>query len=121
MLKSAGGSKNPSAVFFEGHPVKMSESNEHQQLHATVRGRVQGVSFRYYTEQRAKVLGLVGWVRNRPDGSVEVVAEGDAEQLAAFEQFLKTGPASARVETVEKDYQPATGEFTRFSIKYFGE
>jgi acylphosphatase len=99
----------------------MPESTEHQQLHAIVRGRVQGVSFRYYTEQRANALGLVGWVRNRPDGSVEVVAEGDAKQLAAFEQFLKTGPSSARVETVEKDYKPATAEFTRFSIKYFSE
>ncbi len=99
----------------------MSESGEHKQLHAIVHGRVQGVSFRYYTERRANELGLVGWVRNRGDSSVEVIAEGSPEQLRLFEEFLNLGPTSARVESVEKEYYPATGEFTRFSIKYFGE
>ncbi|MBI5931018.1 MAG: acylphosphatase [Chloroflexi bacterium] len=99
----------------------MADSGEHQQLHAVVCGRVQGVSFRYYTEQRANELGLVGWVRNRGDGSVEVVAEGSPEQLRIFEEFLNHGPTSARVEGVEKEYWSATGEFTRFRIKYFGE
>ncbi len=99
----------------------MSKTGEHKQLHAIVHGRVQGVSFRYYTEQRANELGLVGWVRNRADGSVEVIAEGSPEQLRHFEDYLNLGPTAARVETVEKTYSPATGEFTRFRIKYFGE
>ncbi|KAB2858684.1 MAG: acylphosphatase, partial [Anaerolineae bacterium] len=57
----------------------------------------------------------------RGDGSVEVIAEGSPEQLRHFEEFLNLGPTAARVESVEKSYSLATGEFTRFRIKYFGE
>lgn len=67
-----------------------------------VRGRVQGVGFRYFALKRAEELGLAGFVRNMPDGSVEVIAEGADPQLSQFEARLKEGPSFARVEGVER-------------------
>lgn len=63
-------------------------------------GRVQGVGFRYFTWKEAKKLGIKGSVRNRADGSVEAIAQGSEEQLEAFEQWLKLGPRTAKVERV---------------------
>ena len=65
-----------------------------------VSGRVQGVFFRAWTEQRAKALGLAGWVRNLDDGLVEVHAEGPAQALDALERACRDGPADARVDAV---------------------
>ena len=67
-----------------------------------VRGRVQGVGYRYFALKRAEELGLQGFVRNLPDGSVEVVAEGGDPELSQFEARLKEGPSFARVEDVER-------------------
>lgn len=64
---------------------------------AVVRGRVQGVGFRASTEETARALGLVGWVRNMPDGAVEVDAEGPEEALRELERFLRRGPRMAHV------------------------
>lgn len=64
---------------------------------AVVRGRVQGVGFRAATEETARALGLTGWVRNMPDGAVEVDAEGPESALRELEQFLRRGPRMARV------------------------
>ncbi|MBC8170329.1 MAG: acylphosphatase, partial [Anaerolineae bacterium] len=69
-------------------------------LHALVRGQVQGVSFRWYTQQTALPLGLTGYARNLPDRSVEVVAEGGRIQLEKLLQFLHVGPPTARVDGV---------------------
>ncbi len=66
-----------------------------------VSGRVQGVGYRYWTTTRAKALGLVGWVRNRRDGRVEVLAFGETSDLDSLEQDLHGGPEAATVETVE--------------------
>jgi acylphosphatase len=66
-----------------------------------IRGRVQGVGFRYFTEASAGREGLDGWVRNLPDGGVEVAAEGDAESVDRFERAIRHGPPGARVERVE--------------------
>lgn len=63
-------------------------------------GRVQGVGFRYFTWKEAERLGVKGTVRNRQDGSVEVIAQGSETQLAAFEQWLNVGPRTAKVERV---------------------
>lgn len=63
-------------------------------------GRVQGVGFRYFIWKEAKKLGIKGSVRNRADGSVEATAQGSEEQLEAFEQWLKLGPRTAKVERV---------------------
>jgi acylphosphatase len=66
-----------------------------------VHGRVQGVYFRSATEARAAAAGLAGWVRNRPDGSVEAVFEGDPEAVAALVEFCGSGPRHARVLRLE--------------------
>lgn len=88
----------------------------HQRLHARVSGHVQGVNFRYYTRSAAREIGVTGWVCNRSDGTVEVVAEGTHQQLEKLLQFLNTGPVSAIVSQVQADWLPATGEFADFQI-----
>jgi len=91
--------------------------NEPHQLHAIIQGRVQGVSFRYYTTLLADELGVCGWVRNLPDGTVEVVAEGIRGQLDQLAEFLHRGPSGARVESVDMNWQRATGQFINFIIR----
>jgi acylphosphatase len=82
-----------------------------------VSGRVQGVGFRYYTWDAAQREGLTGWVRNTPDGDVEVWAEGEIGALDRFEASVHRGPGGARVRNVDRDVQPATGEYHEFFIK----
>ncbi len=72
----------------------------HKAIIATVTGRVQGVGYRYAVVHVARELGLVGWVRNTPDGSVETWAQGDEPALKQLIAFLKQGPRSARVRSV---------------------
>ncbi|MCL4871606.1 MAG: acylphosphatase [Anaerolineae bacterium] len=90
-----------------------------KRIQATVSGRVQGVSFRYYTQREAQRLGLTGWVCNQPDGTVLTVAEGDEPALLAFVRFLHQGPSAARVTDVTLAWQEAVGEFTDFTVRYF--
>jgi acylphosphatase len=71
------------------------------QVHARVKGRVQGVGYRNWTYSQAKLLTLTGWVRNLPQGEVEIVAEGPEGTLQSFVTFLKTGPAMAKVTAIE--------------------
>jgi acylphosphatase len=80
-------------------------------------GRVQGVGFRYFTEAAAAREGIVGWVRNTPDGTVEVTAEGEAEALERFERGLYHGPPGARVARVDVDDMIPTGRMAGFIIK----
>ncbi len=87
-------------------------------LHAEVQGVVQGVNFRWYTQRRASDLGLAGFVRNLSDGSVEVVAEGPRGSLESLLDFLRVGPSSAVVESVETCWSSPTGEFNRFEVRY---
>jgi len=75
-----------------------------------VSGRVQGVGFRYFARQRADRLGVAGFARNLPDGSVEVVAEGDASALQAFEDALRQGPSFAEVSELSRAEIPARGD-----------
>lgn len=91
-----------------------------QQLHAIVHGLVQGVSFRYFTQRAALSLALTGWVRNRADGTVEVVAEGPSQQLQRLEAFLQVGPPAAEVEQVEVTWQAPTGRFDTFEVRHTG-
>jgi acylphosphatase len=75
-----------------------------------VRGRVQGVGFRWFVEREAKTLGILGWVRNNTDGTVEVLATGTSDQLSALRSRLQQGPRAARVDNVEEsDAKPVTG------------
>ncbi len=71
-------------------------------LHAVVRGRVQGVGFRWFVREAAHRLGLAGWVRNLPDGSVEVAADGDADLIASFRAALREGPSGATVTNIDE-------------------
>jgi acylphosphatase len=87
-------------------------------IHAIVRGRVQGVFFRDSTRREAINLDLTGWVRNRPDGSVEVVASGAAKNLDLFCKWLGQGPPQARVEHVELAERSEREQFETFSIRY---
>lgn len=90
---------------------------DQQRLHAQISGLVQGVYFRDTTRQQAQALGVAGWVRNRPDGSVEVMAEGPKLQLDTLLQFLHQGPRLAQVEKVQAQWLAATGEFSAFEIR----
>ncbi|MBZ0306759.1 MAG: acylphosphatase [Anaerolineae bacterium] len=90
-----------------------------ERLHATVHGRVQGVNFRAYTRLFARELGLVGWVRNRPEGTVETVAEGAPDMIMTFLEFLYEGSPSARVDRVEFTRTPIQdAEFTSFETHH---
>ena len=86
-------------------------------LHARVEGRVQGVGFRYFVQEKALFLGLVGWVRNRWDRSVEVVAEGERSTLETLLTELRRGPRASLVSNVKPSWQPPTGEFGGFHIR----
>ena len=85
--------------------------------HAVVRGRVQGVAFRYYTVQRAQDLGLAGWVRNLSDGRVEVEFEGEPDSVRAMEEWLQRGPPSAVVKDVLLNEIEPVGR-RRFEVLY---
>ncbi|MGC1449089.1 MAG: acylphosphatase [Candidatus Sulfotelmatobacter sp.] len=75
-----------------------------------VRGRVQGVGFRWFVEREAHILGIAGWVRNKHDGSVEVLAQGTRDQLSGLHGRLREGPRAARVDAVEvSDASPVAG------------
>lgn len=88
-----------------------------ERMTARIRGRVQGVGFRWWVRQRAEALGLTGWVMNADDErAVELVAEGEASRLDELERLVNQGPQGARVETVEARRGPATGEYDRFGI-----
>ena len=73
-----------------------------ESIHLEVRGRVQGVGFRWYVMKIARELGLAGWIRNKPDGIVEIAAAGTPEVLAKLEAALSAGPPGARIEEVRK-------------------
>lgn len=81
-------------------------------------GDVQGVFFRANAQSEAGRLGLKGWVRNLPDGSVEVVAEGEKEKLETMLQWCSRGPAGASVSRIEHEWTEATGQFRDFRVLY---
>ncbi len=89
-------------------------------LEATVRGRVQGVGFRYWVVRRATDLGVTGWVANEHDGTVRCVAEGPAETIDRLEQLLGTGPTGAIVDEVRAVRMPATGSMSGFGVRSAG-
>jgi acylphosphatase len=89
-----------------------------RRLTAVVQGRVQGVGFRAYTQQEAVRLNLAGWVANRWDGSVKVVAEGPDINLERLVRWLQHGPPSAHVTDVGTTWDEATGEFRGFQIRH---
>jgi acylphosphatase len=94
--------------------------DEMARLEASVRGRVQGVGFRYYVVSHAERLGLTGWVSNEQDGSLRCVAEGPRPDLERLLDALRDGPASAIVEYVAEEWLPYTGHWGSFGIRSSG-
>jgi acylphosphatase len=91
---------------------------EEVRLQAIVHGRVQGVNFRYYTQLRAQELGVRGYVRNKWDGTVEVVAEGERGAVEKLLEFIKIGPRAALVRRVDSQWQDPTGQLGYFEVRY---
>ena len=87
-----------------------------KQLQMTVRGRVQGVFFRASAQREAKRLGLSGWVRNRPDGSVEILSEGEEVSIRELCGWAQKGPSAARVDRVDTRWRSFSGDFPDFRI-----
>jgi acylphosphatase len=87
-----------------------TEQSASQARRFIVRGRVQGVGFRWFVEREAHILGIAGWVRNNPDSSVEVLAMGTRDQLSSLRVRLREGPRAARVDDVEElEANPVAG------------
>ncbi|MGB8580479.1 MAG: acylphosphatase [Candidatus Sulfotelmatobacter sp.] len=82
-----------------------------------IRGRVQGVGFRWFVEREAHILGIAGWVRNNADGSVEVLAQGTRDQLFALRSRLREGPRAARVDAVEDSEAGPVAGLNSFRIE----
>ena len=89
-------------------------------LHVQLKGRVQGVGFRYFVQRSASQLGVTGWVRNRWDGSVEVLAEGPRHVLDQFLGALRRGPVGSHVTDAHPAWDAGTGEFKRFNVRSTG-
>ena len=84
-----------------------------------VHGRVQGVGFRYAASRTARRLGIVGWVRNRPEGTVELIAEGSSKSIQKLAAWLGSGPPGARVTRVEVDSLRSSDSYVDFRVEYF--
>lgn len=93
------------------------EKENNARLHATVHGKVQGVNFRYFVSENARRLGVTGWVRNRFNGNVEVLAEGKRKNLDTLIIYLHQGSSSSQVTKVDHEWQKASGEFNSFRVR----
>ena len=96
--------------------MSISENPIHARRYI-VRGRVQGVGFRWFVEREAHILGIAGWVRNNHDGSVEVLAQGTRDQLSGLHSRLREGPRAARVDSVEVSDDSEVAGLTSFRIE----
>lgn len=85
-------------------------------VHMLVDGHVQGVGFRYFVQQQATALNLTGWVRNRLDDQVEILAQGDESQLQKLVSVVRVGPALANVTSLAVDWSTPVVTYKRFSI-----
>ena len=88
-----------------------------RRIRLSIDGAVQGVGFRFFISRHAQDLGLCGYVRNMPDGSVEIVAEGAMSRLRQLAERAERGPSMSRVTDVDLEWGPATGEFSGFDIR----
>ncbi|HEY1264438.1 MAG TPA: acylphosphatase [Terriglobales bacterium] len=91
--------------------------NSNQARRFLVRGRVQGVGFRWFVEREAHILGIAGWVRNNADGTVEVLAQGTPDQLSGLRSRLQQGPRAARVDDVQELEAKAVPGLRTFRIE----
>jgi acylphosphatase len=98
----------------------MTAETGNQRLHAIVEGWVQGVGFRAFVLDLSSQFGLSGWVRNTTAGHVEIVAEGNKQQLDQFLAFVWSGPRMSQIVNVQEEWLPATGEYSYFTIERTG-
>jgi acylphosphatase len=91
---------------------------DHKRLAVVVHGIVQGVGFRWHAREMARRLNLRGYVRNRYDGTVEVLAEGPERALREYLAYLEAGPSSAIVERVDVQWSGASGTFHGFEVRF---
>lgn len=97
----------------------MSDSTTNRTRRAAhITGRVQGVGFRHFTRQTARRLDLSGWVRNEPDGSVRLEAEGPPDDVERLIEAVHEGPPTARVDQVDTDPREPTGSAEDFRVRY---
>jgi acylphosphatase len=87
-------------------------------FYANVHGMVQGVAFRYYTRMTANRLHLSGWVRNLPNGAVEILAEGPNQQLEELAKWIQKGPDFARVDRVDIEWREPLGHSGQFEVRF---
>ena len=95
----------------------MSEPAPHDTLRVLIKGYVQGVGYRFSMQRAAELRGVVGWVRNLPDGGVEAVVQGAPDAVASLLDWCRHGPRGARVEQVERWHLDTTERFTGFEIR----
>ena len=93
-------------------------TEDYQEIHALIRGRVQGVGYRFFAERCAEKHSIRGWVRNLPNNDVEVVAQGTKEQLEQFMSLLWQGPRSALVDDIDLEWRLPSKKYDFFSITY---
>jgi acylphosphatase len=105
-------------VIFRRSKNSIPDDKESISVRLLVRGKVQGVYFRFNLQQVAMKNSVVGWVRNLPDGNVEALLEGNKEDVNQVVRWSKIGPENARVDEVEMDYGQYTGEYKDFIIRY---
>lgn len=89
-----------------------------KRIHLIISGDVQGVGYRSWARRSALKRGLTGWVKNRPDRTVELVAEGKQQSLEDFIEECRKGPEVAWVERIDSTWKPATGEYVAFQVVY---
>jgi acylphosphatase len=94
----------------------MTIINDNNSLHITVDGHVQGVGFRYFVKEKADFLSLSGWVRNRYDGSVEILAQGDPDKLQQLLEAVHLGPSRSIITSVKSDWQNDRPQYSQFSM-----
>jgi acylphosphatase len=91
-----------------------------QRVSIIVSGRVQGVGFRRAAQKQARHMNLTGWAHNLTDGSVEIVVEGEKNEIEIFLEWVKQGPSFAKVSDFEVNYETYTGDLENFEVREFG-
>ena len=99
-----------------GHSIRRNNMTQKIQIRAEITGRVQGVFFRARTKTEADRIGIKGWVRNRPDGTVEAIFEGDPETVSQMVDWCKKGPSLSRVDHVYIEALKNLSNFQTFDI-----
>ena len=105
-------------MIFRSSKNSIPDDKESISVRVLVRGKVQGVYFRFNMQQVAMKNSVVGWVRNLPDGNVEALLEGKKEDVNQVVQWSKIGPENGRVDEVKMDYGQYTGKYKDFIIRY---